>query len=371
MTWAAIPLSCVAAAIVAERCGVASIIVARRTGLVDRPNGYKAHTLPTPYLGGAAVLAAILLTVLPHDGVTDRFAAILVCAAILWLIGTIDDRINLSPGWRLLGEIGVGVIIWSAHLGFTAFGSGALNLGSTILWVVAIVNAFNLMDNVDGACAVLAAISAAGIGAAAIAGGDPTLGTLAVAVAGACLGFLRHNLAKPAKLFLGDGGSMPLGFLIATLALALARSHGLGAGELFACGLFAGLPVLDSILVVISRRRRHVNVLRGGLDHLTHRLLPKLGTSARVVLTVGAVQAAVVTLAALADQLGPGALIATGGVALAMGALVVFVFESPRWAAPLRAASAGDCRADDATVPWPVPRRHASTTRNAPESRAR
>ncbi len=128
----------------------------------------------------------------------------------------------------------------------------------------------------------------------------------------------------------------------------------MGAGELFACGLFAGLPVLDSILVVISRRRRRVNVLTGGLDHLTHRLLPRLGTPGRVVLALGAVQAAVVTLAVVADQIGAGALIATGGSAVALGAIVVCRLES-RVGAPASATG---------------PMLRVSAPRIAPESRA-
>ena len=300
--------------------------------------GYKAHTAPTPYLGGAAVLGAMLVAVVLFDGVAGRFAAILACAALLWLIGTIDDRVNLSPQYRLIAEVAVGAIIWSADLGFTVFGPAALNLGFTILWVVAIVNAFNLMDNMDGACAVVAGISAAGIAAAALAGGDVSLAVMAVAVGGACAGFLRHNLGRPARIFLGDGGSMPLGFLIAALAMALVRGQGLGGGELFACGLFAGLPVLDTTLVVISRLRRRVNVLTGGLDHLTHRLLPRLGTPTRTVAVLGAVQATLVTLAVIADQIGAGALILTGAVAIGMGALALVALESPDWApAPRRA----------------------------------
>jgi UDP-GlcNAc:undecaprenyl-phosphate GlcNAc-1-phosphate transferase len=330
--WAAIPLCLVMAAVLAERLAVGFSLLARHAGLVDRPLGYKAHTAPTPYLGGAAVLGAILVAVVSFDGVAGRFAAILACAALLWLIGTIDDRVNLSPQYRLLAEVVVGAIIWSAHLGFTAFGPGAFNLGFTILWVVAIVNAFNLMDNMDGACAVVAGISAAGIAAAALASGDVTLAVMAVAVAGSCAGFLRHNLARPARIFLGDGGSMPLGFLIAALAMALVRGQGLGGGELFACGLFAGLPVLDTTLVVISRRRRGVNVLTGGLDHLTHRLIPRFRTSTRTVAVLGAVQATVVTVAVIADQVGAGALILLGGLALVMGALAVGALESPDWA---------------------------------------
>ncbi len=332
--WVLIPLALVLAALVAERCALVAMVVARRTGFVDRPLGYKAHAVATPHLGGAAVLAALLVTVVPIAGIGARFAGILVGATVLWTIGTIDDRVNLPPQWRVLAEAAVGMIVWSAGLGFTAFGSDALNLGLTILCVVAIVNAFNLMDNIDGACAVVAGISAGGIAVAALVGGDVALGIMAVAVAGACIGFLRHNLARPARIFLGDGGSMPLGFLVAALAMALVRGHRFGGGELCGCCLLAGLPILDTALVVISRLRRRVNVLTGGLDHLTHRLLPRFRSPTHVVAVLGAVQATLVALAVVADRIGADAWLATGTAAAVMGGLALYALEWP-WAAPM------------------------------------
>jgi UDP-GlcNAc:undecaprenyl-phosphate GlcNAc-1-phosphate transferase len=334
--WVAIPLALVGAAVLAERGALVAMLVARRTAFFDRPAGYKVHGAPTPYLGGTAVLAAALVAAIALDGVPSRLAAIIACAAMLWVVGTIDDRFNMPPQWRLLAEIAAGMILFSAHLGFTAFASSALNLGFTVLWVVAIVNAFNLMDNIDGACAALAAVSTAGIGAAALARGDTNLAVICVATAGASLGFLRHNLSKPARIFLGDGGSMPLGLLVAALAMAVVRRHGLGAGELFACGLLAGLPVLDTVLVMISRTRRGAPLLTGGRDHLTHRLFAELGTPLRVVIVVAVVQALTVTLAVLGEQAGEATAIALGASALALGALAVVIFDSPRWApAPL------------------------------------
>ncbi len=340
----------VLAAVLAERGVLLSIRVARRTGFLDRPGGYKAHEAATPYLGGAAVFLALLIAANLSAGTIVRVPVILTCAAILAVIGAIDDRLTVSPWWRLLAEVLVAVAVWASHHGFTVFDSSALDLGVTIVWVVGIVNALNLFDNIDGSCASIACISAVGVGVLSLINNEWHVAALSLALAGACAGFLRHNLAKPARIFLGDGGSMPLGFLIASLTIMTARGRGLGADELLLAGLLAGLPVLDTTLVVISRRRRGVSILKGGRDHLTHRLLARLGTPLRVAAVLGLAQAALVALAVIGDSIGPEALALFGVGSLMLGVVALLVFESPSWApAPVvRSSQAlGDAR-------WPV-----------------
>src|SRR4051812_42117760 len=130
-------------------------------------------------------------------------------------LGTLDDRFPVAPRWRVLAEIGAGCAVSAAGLGWSVFGSEALDLLLTVAWVVGLCNAFNLMDNLDGAAGTVAGISAAGVGTLALAHDDPALAAFAFALAGACAGFLPHNLARPARIFLGDGGSLPIGFLVA------------------------------------------------------------------------------------------------------------------------------------------------------------
>jgi UDP-GlcNAc:undecaprenyl-phosphate GlcNAc-1-phosphate transferase len=349
---AAIPVAAVLAAVLAERGAPLAMRLARRTGFLDRPEGYKAHQSSTPYLGGAVAITAVLIAVVVLSRVGLHLLIVLACTAILAVIGTIDDRRTVAPKWRLLAEVGGAVAVWSVH-GCFSFGSSVLDLGITIAWVVGVVNAFNLIDNIDGACATLAAVSAAGIGVVGVIHGHLHMAATSFAITGACLGFLRHNLAKPARIFLGDGGSMPLGFLIACLAMGVMRAHGLGVAELFATGLLVGLPVLDTTLVVISRRRRGLSVLTGGRDHLTHRLLAKLGTPRRVALALAFVQAAVVALAVFGDQGGRAMLIAFGAGSLALGAIALAAFELPVWAPP---AVATDTAAVSAQMTDPEPR---------------
>src|SRR5262249_51850695 len=182
--------------------------LAVRMGFLDHPVGYKGHARATPYLGGAAVLTGILVASLIFDAAHDYkrmlFAAILLC-----VIGTIDDRVQLGVAVRLFAQTGTAVALWAVDLGWTNLNSSSANLALTIVWVVGITNAFNLMDNLDGATGTVAGVCGAGIGTLALMQGAVPLAVIAFSITGACLGFLRYNLARPAKIFLGDGGSMP------------------------------------------------------------------------------------------------------------------------------------------------------------------
>lgn len=321
----------VLAAALAERSVLVAIRVARHTGFYDHPGGYKEHGASTPYLGGVAVLLALLVAVGLAEIVLGHAPVVLVCAAPLCVVGTIDDRMSVSPLARVLAEILAAVVVWQAGRGFTVVHSGALDLALTVVWVVGVVNAFNLFDNLDGACASMAGVSAAGAGVLGLVNGEWHVAATGFAIAAACAGFLRHNLAGPARIFLGDGGSMPLGFLVACLAMVSTRAQHLGVAELFACGLLAGLPVLDTTLVVISRKRRGVSVLKGGRDHLTHRLLVRLGTPRRVALALATVQAGLGGLAVVGVATSHGLLIAFGMVAIALGAVAIAALEKPSW----------------------------------------
>jgi UDP-GlcNAc:undecaprenyl-phosphate GlcNAc-1-phosphate transferase len=217
-------------------------------------------------------------------------------------VGTIDDRVNLSPWLRVGATIAAGVGLWVGDLGWNIFPGSGLDLALTVAWVLGLVNAFNLMDNVDGACGSVAAAASVGIGAFALVKGDVTLAAVAFGLVGGCLGFLRSNLARPARIFLGDGGSMPVGFIVAATAIAGPPIADLGNGAVLTAALLVGLVIFDTTLVVISRRRRVVSLLTGGRDHLTHRLLG--GSARRVARTLAVVQLSLCALALGAAGLG-------------------------------------------------------------------
>jgi UDP-GlcNAc:undecaprenyl-phosphate/decaprenyl-phosphate GlcNAc-1-phosphate transferase len=312
-----------------------AIRVAARTAFYDHPVGYKAHPAPTAYLGGAAVLLAFLLAVAPFGGGLGHFGPIVACAMALSALGTLDDRVPVPPVYRVLAELGAAVVLWATGLGWGFLASGFEELVLTSLWIVAFTNAFNLMDNMDGAAGTVAAVCSAGIAGLAVVEGSPVLAAFCLSISGACLGFLRYNLraGSPARIFLGDGGSIPLGFLVAAAAMEIpVDGPGLGWPTLLVGGLLLGLPVLDTLLVMVSRTRRGVALATGGRDHLTHRLQTRLGSARAVAVALAVVQAAVSVLATAALELGRTAIVVSALGCLALAAVVIAVLEAPAWA---------------------------------------
>ena len=307
------------------------IAIARRTNFYDRPASYKQHTSPTPHLGGVAVMAGFTAAAVAFGQGTDHLWVILACAGGLLVLGTVDDRFPMAPRWRVVAEVGAAVVLASAGLGWTVFGPEILNLLLTIVWVVGLCNAFNLLDNLDGATGSVAGVSAMGIGVVALTQGEPALAALAFALVGACVGFLGHNLARPARIFLGDGGSLPIGFLVAALAMVVCDGHGLGVSAVAYGALLAGLAIFDTALVVVSRLRAGIPLITPGRDHLTHRMHARLGSARRVAAVLVLVQAWLSLGALLGAHDGRLALSLVALVALTCGMVAVGVLDSVRW----------------------------------------
>ena len=301
--------------------------VARRTGFLDHPAGYKQHRRPTPYLGGSAVVLAFIVAATALGEADGRFLPVVLGAVGMWAVGTIDDRVNLSPWLRIGATIAVAIGLWIGGLGWNVFPGSGLDLALTLVWVLGLVNAFNLMDNMDGASGSVAAAASVGIGAFALVNGDVALAAVSFGLVGACLGLLRFNLARPARIFLGDGGSMPIGFIVAALAIA-APVAGLGAGSVLVAALLVGLVILDTTLVVISRRRRGVALMTGGRDHLTHRLLVIVGSARRVAGALAATQLILCGFALGAAALGGVAVLWLAAAAVVAGIALIAVLEA-------------------------------------------
>jgi UDP-GlcNAc:undecaprenyl-phosphate GlcNAc-1-phosphate transferase len=323
------------AALITSGATPIAIHVAQRTGFLDRPREYRQHLQATPYLGGAAIVAGFLVAAVAVGGVSGKHI-LLACAFGMWGLGTLDDRFAVRPVWRLLAEALAAAALIAAHLSWQTRAGPIVDTVLTIVWIAGIVNAFNLMDNLDGACSTVGCICATGIGTFAAIHGLVAIAGLSFAMAGACAGFLPWNLSKPAKIFLGDGGSMPIGFLLAALSMAAARSvidtdASLVAGGILAGALLAGIPILDTALVSFSRLRRGVSLVTGGRDHITHRLLRVLGSPLAVALVLGASQAFLCILAVVGDQLGIVTLTTFAGSAAALGLVAIAALDSPGW----------------------------------------
>src|ERR687885_1942643 len=205
---------------------------------------------------------------------------------------------------------------------------GAADLALTIVWVVAVVNAFNLFDNMDGAASTMALVVSAGVVGMGVVHDDTWLAVAAATLCGACLGFLPHNLSSPARIFLGDGGSMPIGFAVGTLTM-IGVSEAAFEWQSLAMGLlFVGVPALDTTLVMISRRRRGISILTGGRDHLTHRTQRRLRTARAVAMALGAVQALVSSLALFAVSGGATAVVLIVVLYLVAAATAIALLEA-------------------------------------------
>lgn len=302
--------------------------LALRRGLTDQPDVRKVHREVTPYLGGIAILLGTLTAA--HAADDSAMIAILLGGCAVAVLGLLDDMQPLSPLVRLAVEIVVatGVVL----NGVRAPLSGQwLDIPITVVWIVLITNAFNLLDNMDGALTCIAAASCGLLSATAFALGQAGLGLLLAALSAACLGFLLHNW-RPAKMFMGDAGSLYLGFTTSCCAVLLVSKQD---GAAVSAGLLLStfLGVVDTAVVLVSRMLNGRSPLQGGTDHLSHRLR-RLGLGTGTVAVTLAGVAALGGLLGLAVVLGAvdavPAVIAASAAALILIALFqgVDVYET-------------------------------------------
>ena len=247
--------------------------------VLDVPDERKAQTSPVPYLGGVAIVAgfsAMCLAAAAYDrapSVLLELGTLLGVALVLAVMGLLDDlRGGISFKLRLLVELAAGVAVHLTGSGADLPGPELLSLAVTVLWVVGITNAFNLLDNMDGLSAGVAALASAAFCLIAALNGQYLVAALAAGTAGCATGFLRHNF-HPAKIYMGDAGSLFLGFLLAVLGLKLKLADTPPAVALFVPLLVLGLPVFDTTLVTWQRLRHGRSPFQGGRDHTSHRLV--------------------------------------------------------------------------------------------------
>ena len=307
-----------------------------RAGLADLPNERRLNKEPLPNLGGlaifAGVMAALILAVAMKPDlllkVQVQVLAIALGATIMLLVGFIDDQFSLPPLFRLLVQVLAAclLIVNGIHISATPRFDFPPFVGTvlTIIWVVGITNAVNLMDGMDGLVGGLGFIAGCALLAASAQFADRGAATLLLAaVAGACLGFLRHNF-NPSRIILGDAGAYFLGFTLAAVSI-LGTLKVTAAATLVTPLLFLAVPILDTTQVVVRRLRRGVNPLSTpGRDHLHHQLLGQGLSQRRAVLVLWAVILAANILGMLAQGIRPTVVIVTTvGVCLLLAAAVV------------------------------------------------
>ena len=282
-----------------------AMAVAVRNGVFDQPHGHKSHGFPVPYLGGVAIIVAFAASVIgaaiiypPESGVGELWVVLLLAVGLAF-VGLADDLRNLSPVVRIAAEVLCAVQLWRMDAGITLTGDQIFDLALTVLWVVGITNAFNLLDNMDGLAAGQAAVCAMTIFAVASANGQFLVAALAIALAGCAVGFLRHNF-YPARIYMGDGGALFIGFLIAYLGIKLRFESSVSRSFLVPV-LICSIPIMDTTLVTISRFSTGRSPFQGGQDHLSHRLV-KIGL--RIPAAVGLTYFAAISIGVLSFVIG-------------------------------------------------------------------
>jgi UDP-GlcNAc:undecaprenyl-phosphate/decaprenyl-phosphate GlcNAc-1-phosphate transferase len=295
-----------------------------RWGLTDQPDSRKQHTKPMVRLGGVGIVAGFVLALLVIWAL-GGFVALPQQDAPIWttlagclcffVIGLADDLFALPPLPRLALQLAVAMAVWSQgvrigtiDLPFPLFGSASgaihlpdgLSLLATVIWLVGITNAINWLDGLDGLAAGVSGIAAVGLLSVSYSLNQPAPGLLAAALAGSCLGFLRHNF-NPARIFMGDGGSYFLGFALAAISI-IGPAKGLTSVSLLLPLLILSLPLADMSAVIMGRVSEGHSPFYPDRRHLHHRLL-RVGFSHRrtVVLIYAFTQWLVALALVLAD----------------------------------------------------------------------
>jgi UDP-GlcNAc:undecaprenyl-phosphate GlcNAc-1-phosphate transferase len=330
--------------------------LSRRMGAVDVPDDRKVHAVPTPTLGGVAIFAAFVvgLAMASALGVfrssfqlswpPSELVAIVIGAFVIFAIGMIDDLRGLAATTKLAGQILAAGFVFLGGVRLEWFRLppfGTLSLGSsdsavvTIVWIVVIVNAVNLIDGLDGLAAGIASIAAITFFVYSfelnrhLAQVEQTAPLISIVVVGATLGFLRHNF-NPAKIFMGDSGSMTLGFLLASATVVgvgrLPPSNPLSESVIFYLpvlipAIVLAIPILDTSLAVVRRARKGVDIFHADKRHLHHRLL-EIGHGHRQAVLIMYAWTAVIAGAGLALSFVPNPFFTLPFVAAAVAILL-------------------------------------------------
>jgi len=260
-------------------------MVALRFGVIDAPNARKIHTNPVPLLGGAAIYIAFLLALvfLGDRDYVGEVVGIFVGASLMSLMGVVDDKWGLGSYIKLFGQfLAAGILVYTG-VQVRLFG-GWVDIALTMAFVVGVTNALNLLDNMDGLSGGIAMIAAVFFTLLAVMSNQYLVGTLAAALAGACAGFLVHNW-NPAHVFMGDTGSLFLGFLLAAVGIKLRFPTNSNTITWMIPLFVLAVPIFDTTLVFVSRLRRGKNPLTTpGKDHISHRLALLTGSRREAVL---------------------------------------------------------------------------------------
>jgi len=289
--------------------------IAIATNVVDRPNSpHKSHKKAVPYLGGVAIIIGVI-TVSYSASLVSQFTSskfwlatsVLGPALLLGLVGLWDDIKNLPPLPRFIaqtiaGVFTAGILLITDNVG-NPTGSPFFDSLITVVWVVGICNSINFFDNLDGGAAGTVAISSIALAYLALSGDQYLIAALSTVTAGSTLGFLVWN-KNPAKIYMGDGGALFLGVLLATLTVRFEPTTQSQISAYLTPIFLLAIPILDTTVAVLSRIRRNLSPFQGGQDHLSHRLIRAGLTRKNAAFTLWVLSMIFAALAILVSKTG-------------------------------------------------------------------
>jgi UDP-GlcNAc:undecaprenyl-phosphate GlcNAc-1-phosphate transferase len=258
--------------------------LARRVGLLAHPREDRWHRGSVPMLGGPAIVLSVV-GIGAATGAFSRFGPLVGLAVGMAGVGLVDDCRPLHPRTKLAAQLVAAAALVGAGTVWPVTAVWLVDAGLTVLWVTGVTNAFNFLDNMDGLAGAVAVLTACVRAALYLLDGDGPGAMMMLTVAGAVGGFLVRN-APPARIFMGDAGSLFLGFLLGGASLVTGAAEGRGRWTLLVVPVLLVLvPLVDATFVTLTRVRDGRSVLRGGRDHLSHRLVA-LGLSERQAVAV-------------------------------------------------------------------------------------
>lgn len=294
-------------------------------GIIAAPKQDRWHQSPTPLLGGVAIFLAFVVSFLVAGPRFPLGYTLLAGTTGIFALGLMDDIFGLNPQVKLVGQVIISALMVANGIRVEIIPWPVVSIPVTIFWMVGLTNAFNLLDNMDGLAAGLAAIASGVLFIFSIQAGEFTVAALSVALGGAALGFLIFNF-HPASMFMGDCGSMVLGFSLACFSIIGTWRHATNlVVSLTVPILVLGIPIFDTTFVTITRKLRGVPISKGGRDHISHHLV-RLGLSERrAVVVLYFVSIFISALALVNSSISPLLMIVFAGI-LGIGLFIVGLF---------------------------------------------
>ena len=299
--------------------------LAVKAGAMDAPDARKVHTKPIPRMGGLAIYLGFVLAVIASMHINREVMGLLLGGTVILIVGIVDDLKQLSPKVKLVGQILAAIVLvlfdirieWITNPFGDMLYLEYLSVPLTLLWVVGLTNTVNLIDGLDGLAAGVSTIAAITILLVALQQNFLTVAVLMAALAGSALGFLQHNF-NPAEIFMGDTGSMFLGYMLAAVSVT-GTVKSAATIALIVPIVALGLPIMDTAFAIMRRYRNGRPIFKPDKGHLHHRLLA-MGLSQKQAVLLMYVISACLGLSAIAlteVNKGYGLLIIIGLLAVA------------------------------------------------------